>query len=171
MQLFRLTILAVLASAPAGADEGLYPLAAGGDWVAVAHKDSLVAPPDVCVALALGGKVGFRADANYFQIRVMDNSWSLPPNVEGTVTISVGQWKQELDIDDNTANTVNITTTEPDISDLFDAMDKAITMTVTVGKAPPFNVSLAGSTRVTNAFRTCAGMQASPKGSGSNPFK
>ena len=54
---------------------------------------------------------------------------------------------------------------------LVAAMDKAGSMTVTVGKAGPVTVSLNGSTVVVRAFETCAGIPANtsaPKGA--NPF-
>ncbi len=52
---------------------------------------------------------------------------------------------------------------------MFQAMDKAATMTLTVGKVKRV-VSLSGSTKSTNAFRTCAGFKGAPATSGSNPF-
>ncbi len=50
-------------------------------------------------------------------------------------------------------------------------MDNSAIMTVTVGKAKPLAVSLVGSTRVTNAFRTCAGINSNAKTPGGNPFE
>ena len=50
-------------------------------------------------------------------------------------------------------------------------MDAASAMIVTVGKAKPVTVSLIGSTKATNAFRTCAGINGNPKAPGSNPFE
>ena len=44
-------------------------------------------------------------------------------------------------------------------------------MQVKVGKDQSFGVSLAGSTVVLNAFRTCAGIGGTAAGGGSNPFQ
>jgi hypothetical protein len=44
-------------------------------------------------------------------------------------------------------------------------------MTVTGGKAKSFSVSLAGSTKTTNVFRTCAGIKSDAPSGGDNPFK
>ena len=54
---------------------------------------------------------------------------------------------------------------------MFAAMDKAEGMSVTIGKARLFQVSLNGSTRAINAFRTCAGINSNAKTPGSNPFE
>jgi len=55
--------------------------------------------------------------------------------------------------------------------ELLNAMDKNNLMTVAAGADKPINVSLDGSTRVTNAFKTCAGIKDGSKGGGSNPFQ
>jgi hypothetical protein len=85
--------------------------------------------------------------------------------------ISVSDYTQTLPIDDNTASTVNAEMPDTVASDLFSKMDHASMMLVTVGKAKPINVSLAGSTRVTNAFRTCADIRGNSGSPGSNPFQ
>ncbi len=72
----------------------------------------------------------------------------------------------------NTATTIATILTMNEIISLLDLMDKAPSMTVTIGNAKPFTVSLTGSTVATNAFRTCAGLrgsQAIPPGA--NPFR
>jgi len=103
--------------------------------------------------------VAFRADENTVQLRVMDSRWSLPSNVEGSVSITIGVWSQFFEIDDNTSDSVNAEVAADVLTDLFAQMDKATSMSVTVGKAKPFQVSLAGSTKATNAFLTCAGIK------------
>lgn len=50
-------------------------------------------------------------------------------------------------------------------------MDKAAAMAVTVGKAKPISVSLTGSSKAANAFRTCAGIEGGSGKGGENPFK
>jgi hypothetical protein len=59
----------------------------------------------------------------------------------------------------------------PSIQPMLDAMAKASAMSVTAGKAAPISVSLLGSSKVLNAFRTCAGIAGSAPGAGSNPFQ
>ena len=39
---------------------------------------------------------------------------------------------------------------------ILDAMDKGSSISIKVGETKPFVISLSGSTRVVNAFRTCA---------------
>ncbi|CAH2606457.1 protein of unknown function (plasmid) [Rhodovastum atsumiense] len=62
---------------------------------------------------------------------------------------------------------------EDDMIKLFSAMDAASAMVVTAGKAQPVSVSLAGSTKATNAFRTCARIGGKPKSADpeGNPFE
>jgi hypothetical protein len=156
---------------PAFADEMVVPLAQSGEWMTSAHKASITARPDMCLTFSLNSGVAFRADANGDQIRVVDPKWSLPADVEGNVTISVGSWKGTFKIDDNTDTMVNAEIEKDDIIAMFVAMDTNASMSVTVGKAKPFVVSLVGSTKSTNAFRTCAGLKSNSPTPGSNPFQ
>jgi hypothetical protein len=164
-------VLCIL-SASAYADERMVPLAQSGDWIAVAHHESLTARPDMCIAMnATTPRVVFRADTNGVQFRVSNNSWSLPAGVTGEVVVTVGDWSNTFEIDDNTDTMINAEAAQDVVAAMFAAMDKASAMTVTVGKAKPFSVSLAGSTKTTNAFRTCAGIKGNAPGGGDNPFK
>ena len=171
MKLSSLALMAVFVSASAMADESMRPIARSGDWIAFAHSETMIAKPDVCVAASMPSGVALRSGEDEIQLRVVDQKWSLPTGVSGSVTISVGVWSKSIDIDDNTDTTISVVL-PPDIyAPMFEAMDKASTMLVTVGKAKPINVSLAGSTKVTNAFRTCAGISGGAKSGGANPFE
>ncbi len=162
---------ALLNAAPIHADEQMHLLAHSGDWGALAHSPSMTATPDVCLAVNPVRGVAFRADGSDVEIRLSDKSWSLPVNVVGSISISVGTWKKSFEIDDNTANTVVVALPPDDIGPLFAAMDKAPIMTIAVGKARPMNVSLSGSAVATNAFRTCARIDSNAETPGGNPFK
>jgi hypothetical protein len=161
----------VFLSLSAWADEQMRVLAASGDWVAMAHHASLVAPPDVCLVVNSNGSAAIRADTFSREFRVMDNRWSLPSDVQGTISISVGDWKNTLDIVHNTSTVVSALLPDLALGALFIAMDKASNMTVKVGNEAPRNVSLVGSTIATNAFRTCAGIRGNGSVEGSNPFR
>jgi hypothetical protein len=50
-------------------------------------------------------------------------------------------------------------------------MAKAASLKLTIGKDAPISVSLDGSTKALNAFRTCAGIGGGGTGGGSNPFQ
>lgn len=153
------------------ADEGMVPLAESGDWIAMAHHPSEIAPPDVCIAFDVSAGVALRADDNDIELRVTNTKWSLPAEVQGQVTVAVGDWKGSFDITDNTSNMVDAPIETPTLLAMLSAMDKAATMAITVGKAAPFQVSLIGSTSATNAFRTCANIPGSNPGGGENPFQ
>jgi hypothetical protein len=157
---------------PASADEQMVPLAQSGQWITYAHQASITQRADVCVTANAVRGVGFRADADGIQIRVSNEQWSLPAGVQGSVAISVGSdWTGTFDIDDNTNVMVNAEIDRTAVAAMFAAMDKNSSMAVTVGKAKPLIVSLVGSTRATNAFRTCAGLEGNSPSPGSNPFE
>jgi hypothetical protein len=158
----------VIGTATAG--EMTVPLAMSGDWSAAAHKPDMISPPDICVASNRKG-LGFRADSKTFQVRMTNESWSLPVNVQGEILISIGTWSRSLSIAANTDTGVAAIMDPDDLAPMFAAMDRASTMSVKVGKAPPVVMSLSGSTKVTNAFRTCAGIKSNAKTPGGNPFE
>ncbi len=86
-----------LFSVSAAADEQITPLAISGDWMAAAHRESITAAPDVCVAANMQSGFTFRAsERDGIEIRVTDKSWSLPANVQGGITVTVGDVRQNL---------------------------------------------------------------------------
>lgn len=160
-----------LASSITFANERLVTLAESGQWVALARKESMLAPPDMCMAVNTQSGVLLRADATSLELRVFDRSWSLPTGSRGTVRVALPGFDQTMPVIDNTATMVVMFLTPEDMAKLIDAMDRAPAMTVTAGSAKPIAVSLVGSTRATNAFRTCAGMKGGDAGPGTNPFR
>lgn len=155
----------------ARADEEVVPLAEGGDWVALSHHASMTAGVDVCIVLNARNDIGFRADRDGMVLRVNNETWALPTSVQGDILLSVGQWKTTLNITFNSATMVDAVISRDVVLPMFGAMDNASVMSVTVGKAKPLSVSLVGSTRATNAFRTCVGIGGNTKSLGANPFE
>jgi hypothetical protein len=153
------------------ADEQMRTLAMGGGWVAMSHSVSMIAPPDVCAVMNMVSGVGIRADRDGIELRASNSSWSLPPDVKGIVRVSIGSWSGNLDIHGNTEDSISAAIDNDIALTMFAAMDKAANMSVTIGKAKPFQVSLKGSARATSAFRTCAGINSNAKEPGSNPFE
>jgi hypothetical protein len=168
--LFALLVL-LTAGWHAVADEMMVPIAQGGAWLTTAHRMSMTAKPDMCLTANFQSGIAFRSDENGIQVRIIDQKWSLPTGVDGAVTISIGSWKGVFEIDDNTDTMVNAEIENDDVIAMFAAMDTNASMSVGVGKAKPFTVSLVGSTKATNAFRTCAGLSSNSQTPGSNPFK
>lgn len=157
--------------APTHADEQMIPLAVNGTWIAMAHRPSMIAPADVCVAMDTTSGVALWAGPGDVQFRVINKKWSLPAHVVGQIVVSVGGWSSTLDITDNDDTMVMASLDEDQRGGLLKAMDKAGSMSVKVGKAGPVEVSLAGSTKVTNAWLACAGLSGGTGGADSNPFK
>ena len=162
--------LGVLADKEVKADELMQPLAQSGDWMAASHRPTMLAAPDVCFAGNMASKFLLRADQTSTEIRIADDSWSLPPSVSGAIEVKIGAYTASFDIDSNTNNMVMATIKPGSAVELFAAMDEASSMSVTVGKSTR-TVSLSGSTKVTNAFRTCAGIKGAPADPSSNPFQ
>lgn len=160
-----------MAAISAFANEQTRILAATGDWAALAHSVDLVSPPDVCLLGHRSSGLAFRHDANGTEARMINKSWSLPAGIEGTITIAAGTWNKTIPIRANTDTAVAAIVDDDDLSPMFAAIDRAATMTIKVGKAKPVVISLAGSTKATNAFRTCAGIKSTTRLPGGNPFE
>lgn len=174
MQLHRLAmVLGLLAFLPrwAEADEHTQTLAVSGSWVAAAHSENMTTSPDVCIVFNPMQNVAFRSGTDGVEFRVINEKWSLPAEVKGSISIAVGQISKEFEIVENSDKWVAATIPEDMLLPLFAEMDKAATMAVIVGKAKPLSVSLAGSAKATNAFRTCAGIHSNAQTPGSNPFQ
>jgi hypothetical protein len=131
----------------------------------------MTAAPDMCVAMNISAGLMLRVDAQTAEVRVIDQAWSLPADVDGEISIAVGDWKQVYPVGHNSSIMVAAIMESSDLTEMMGAMDKATTMTVTVGKSKPKAVSLAGSTKATNAFRTCANLKGNAASGGANPFQ
>ena len=166
--------IAAMLSCAAGivrADEQVVPLAINGDWAAAEYRPSMITPPDVCLLTSGTGHIALRADSDAVQFRVVNDNWALPAHVSGDIAVTVGNWTTTLTIDDSTDTMVNAEIDKDVVVPMLNAMDKANSMSVTVGKAKSFQVSLAGSMRAANAFRTCARIPGATNASGANPFE
>lgn len=166
-----MAVMVVLSARPSAADDLTTQLAQGGDWFAMAHRPSMVSRTDLCLAFNMKSGVAFRYDGENMQMRMVDKSWTLPADVSGALVVSIGDLSETYIITDNDATSVNVELDEEEYSKFFAKMDKASSMNVVVGKAKPVAVSLSGSTRVMNAFKTCGSIKSDVDGGGVNPFK
>ncbi len=102
----------------------------------------------------------------------MSNSaWSLPTDVAGMVALNIKDKQFELLIGGNTDSSISAEVPDETALEMLALMDKSKVMTIVVGKAKPMNISLSGSSRALNAFRTCAHIRGNNEEAGSNPFK
>ena len=162
-------MFSVASSPRVSAEEEMRPIAAAGNWVAVAHHASALAPADVCLAIEQDGHAALRAQDSDIEFRMMNNEWSLPADVKGTIVISISGKDTVLDIGTNTSVMVGAEVSKDQVLQLLDSMTKASSMIVKAGKDKPLSISLNGSNKVLSAFRTCAGIQGT-SGGGTNPF-
>ena len=163
--------LAVSCAIPALADEQLIPLAQSGSWAAVEHRPSMTDPPDVCLASVINGAMALRSDGTTVELRSGNDSWSLPDGVQGSISFTVNGNTYSFDIVSNTDTMVSADVDADKVQPILDDMAKASSLTLTIGKAKPISVSLSGSSKALNAFRTCAGIGRGAAGGGTNPFQ
>ena len=155
----------------ARADEQTQILAESGNWGALAHSVSMTAPPDICLAVNPVSGLAFRSDEHKIELRVADKSWSLPAGIAGSMEISIGGWEDKLDIGWNTNDMIAARIPPEVIVSMFASMDKSTSMSIKIGNEKIRKISLSGSTKATNAFRTCAGIPSNSDIPGGNPFK
>jgi hypothetical protein len=103
-------------------------------------------------------------------VRSANTRGSLPDGVTGTIAIPVNGNDYSFGITDNTATLVGATVDPDKVAPLLDDIEGR-TLHLTIGKAAPIAVSLAGCTTVLNALRTCDGLIGSAPGGGSSPFQ
>jgi hypothetical protein len=155
----------------ARADEQMDPLAEDGDWIALAHRTSETANVDLCMAADRSATLMLRSDGTTTELRSSNDTWSLPSGVQGTLKVNVSNDDYTFDISGNTDTVVTSIVDSTKLTNLLDDMEKADILQLTIGNNAPIIVSLSGSTKVINAFRTCAGIGGGAAGAGSNPFQ
>ncbi len=171
IKIFCFGIVLGVASTPTLANETMRSLAMSGDWGAMVDRPTELAPPDVCMAINPRAHFLLRQGDDQFELRVADETWSLPAHATGKLRVQSGAYDKSFDSEVLDATLVGATIDTDLIPALLDALSGGDYAMVTVGKEAPRKVSLSGTSKVLNAFRTCAGIAGSSAGGGSNPFK
>lgn len=151
--------------------EQMRPLAVNGDWVAMAHVDTLIDPPDVCLAMEPNANFFIRATKTSTEFRFANYSWSLPADVTGTLELDVNGNKYPLDVTGNTNTMVSASVKKTEFLKIIGDMNKASAMSVTAGNSAPVRVPLDGSNTVMSAFLTCSNIRDPRRVGGTNPFQ
>lgn len=165
--------LIVLFPSWALADDGLTPLAADGDWLAVSHAQSVEDPPDICLASSISAYGFFLRvdDQGDIDLRLSDESWSLPADVTGDIKLKVNGHSYSYEIQNNTSQMVDAPLTLDQLTTLVADLEAANSLEVVAGSSQPKTIPLDGSKSVLTAFMTCAGIpNPSSNTGGSNPF-
>jgi len=152
-------IIALLGCPPAMADGGFTQLAKENYWVALSHSSSATAPVDACIAgePALGD-FGFYLLTNAAGgaiIKISNESWSLTPNVTGTIKLAVNGNNYALPITSNTADAINAQLTPIQFIMIVGDLEASTSMTLTVANLPTDTEPLDGSKDVLAAFMKC----------------
>jgi hypothetical protein len=156
----------------ANAEEETHIITSSGEWAAMSHSPSQLAPADTCMAVTIAGNSVFmlRIDEETKEIRVVNKKWTLPSGVTGSFNVTIGSYHKSFDIEHNTDVMVTTEVDSDGLVEFINAMDKGSTITVSAGKSAPMAFTLSGSTRVTNALKVCAGIHEASK-PGANPFE
>ena len=153
---FLASALCLMASLPAWAGDYRPSIdEESGDWLAVSFHDG--PSTIVCAAGREDHKLAFRADKSDLEIRSEDASWSLPATAEGDMTLTAGTFSSTFHVRAMDAQTLTVIVGVDAIVPLFDAMDKASSLSMRFGDKRASKISLTGSTKIINSFRTCAG--------------
>jgi hypothetical protein len=153
------------------AGEPIRTLVASDDWIAQERRPSMNAAPDLCFAFTTASEQAFalRLSGADIDLRYSVDSWVLPPVVSGTLVIDIGAYHSVLKVSSNTTDTVTAVMTREDFQSMLAAMEKAGSLTIKAGIAPPRIVSLHGSNKATDALLACAGTIPKGEGGHSNP--
>ena len=112
---------------------------------------------DVCLAIGSQGKLAFRADKDTLEVRTSNENWSLAADSTGDMTVTAGSFSHTYSM--HTMDSTHLTgvVEASDLTPLLDAMNKAPIATLTFNKKNATTVSLSGSTKALNDWRTCVG--------------
>lgn len=127
-----------------------------GNWVALRHTPDGGITSDVCVAASDDGKMAFRADANSIEFRSTDKKWNMSIGQSGDVTVSAGGVSKTFSMVASDNVTLDVAISADDAKALFAGFDSASVATIRYGEKTTKKVSLLGSTKVINAFKSCA---------------
>ena len=96
-------------------------------------------------------------------------SMTATPDLCSAFTTGSNQAFAPLKVSSNTTDAVTAVTTREDFDSMLAAMEKAGSLTIKAGVAPPRTVSLHGSNKAMEALLTCAGTIPKGEGGHSNP--
>ncbi|MBY4639645.1 hypothetical protein K6L44_06470 [Gluconacetobacter entanii] len=146
-----------------------------GNWVALHHSPDQGVRTDICLAASGDEGLLFRADAHQLEIRTGNPQWSMTVGQQGEMTVNIGAYSHTFQMIAEGASMLTTLVQPEDMKALLDAMDNAGQVTLKYGQKTTRVVSLAGSTKALNQFRSCVesnGFADVGKAAGSNasPF-
>lgn len=173
MRVHALACLMSFLAVPALANPDTEVSVVSGNWMSVRSTDETGSR--ICIGASLP-VLGFRASPQGLEIRVTNDAWSMSADVNGDVLFKVGDVTKTISMSPVSGSTLTGLVQSADLAALLDAMDKAPVMRISVGKAKPIAVSLSGSTRAMNDFRTCSSVRGygdlgGKAVAGGNPFQ
>jgi len=156
----------------ARADDQMTTLAQNGAWIAIAHRPTITAATDVCIAVDAQDNIAIRTDDTDIEVRYLNSSWSLPANVGGKFELAVDGRTFSFEITSNTNDQVTAVLTTAQLSSLVSGMSGASSKPIVAANGAPQTASLAGSGPVLSAFITCAGIfEPTIAGTGVDPMQ
>lgn len=126
-----------------------------GNWSALHHSPDQGVHTDICLAMSSGGALVFRGDANDLEIRSGNAQWSMSAGQQGEMNITIGNYSHDFKMTAAGASMLAVVVTPDEMKPLLDAMDSAGQAVIKYGQKTTRVVSLLGSTKVLNQFRSC----------------
>jgi len=156
-------------------DLAIIPDVEVGNWIALHHSPDQGVTTDICIAASADQGLLFRGDAHQLEIRTGNPQWSMTAGQRGEMTVSVGNYSHTFLMIAEGASMLATIVQPDDMKALFDAMDSAGQATLKYGQKTTRLVSLNGSTRALNQFRSCVASNGfadlgNAAGSNASPF-
>lgn len=156
-------------------DLSVLPDVESGNWAAIHHSPDQGVHTDICLAMSEDQALVFRGDANDLEIRSSNPQWSMSAGQQGEVNITVGNYSHDFKMTAAGASLLVAIVPPDEMKLLFDAMDNAGQAVIRYGQKTTRAVSLLGSTKALNQFRSCVATNSfadlgSAAGANASPF-
>ncbi|NHN88211.1 hypothetical protein [Acetobacter conturbans] len=126
-----------------------------GRWVALHHSSDGGAHTDACILNASGLKIQFRADMHGMEIRTSPQDAAFSKGQSVSTTLSAGSFSRTLKMTALDGTTLSAPLTPTAMSAVLDAFTRTPSATLETAGSPDEAVSLAGSPRPVDVFKTC----------------
>ncbi|GBR31791.1 hypothetical protein AA11826_0843 [Komagataeibacter oboediens DSM 11826] len=136
-------------------DLAIIPDVEAGNWIALHHSPDQGVSTDICMAASADQGLLFRGDAHQLEIRTGNPQWSMTAGQRGEMTVTVGNYSHTFEMIAEGASMLTTIAQPDDMKALFDALDSASQATLKYGQKTTRIVSLYGSTKALNQFRSC----------------
>lgn len=129
-----------------------------GKWFATHHTTDGGITTDVCVAGTVNEQrtmFTLRASRESVEIRIINNKWNLPEELDNFVNIVSGDFQQEYRFMGMSSNILSTHLEEVDTKPLLSALSNGASAELHFGEKKVQNISLSGAGKALNSFKNC----------------